>query len=319
MFLTDNGCLLMDKAITGASQEILLYDNSTGQIQTSSKSLSDDGELDLTFDEWHQAWRHLLDLIRTYIPKEFLMWEIHYSYILNNKNCAEMWPEIRKRAIQSPVDPSVFSIGVWNDLEARYTAKKVLSIVRSNLKQQSGRPSNQSNSRNQNQGSSFRNQQQSSSDNPKTGRCFFCGDCTKQHLSHNFTAICNTSSAPCHLYRSEPSGTRQSKSGKRYCFTWNGPSGCKGSPCHKGEHWCTLCGSMPNCATPLPSLLPIITPFIPDEWECLLNNISPFNIFPDVVKTWNVGAAECGSGLRGCGVNFAELRTRPQLIGCALT
>ena len=37
------------------------------------------------------------------------------------------------------------------------------------------------------------------------------------------------------------------------------------------------------------------------------------------VKTWNVGAAECGSGLRGCGVNFAELRTRPQLIGCALT
>ena len=39
----------------------------------------------------------------------------------------------------------------------------------------------------------------------------------------------------------------------------------------------------------------------------------------NVVKTWNVGAAECGSGLRGCGVNFAELRTRPQLIGCALT
>ena len=249
-FLTDNGCLLKDKAITGASQEILLYDNSTGQIQTSSKSLSDDGELDLTFDEWHQAWQRLLDLIRTFIPKEFLMWEIHYSYILNNENRAEMWPiflaydvEIRKRAIQSPVDPSVFSIGVWNDLEARYTAKKVLSIVRSDLKQQSSRPSNHSNSRNQNQGSSFRNQQQSSSDNPKTGRCFFCGDRTKQHLSRNCTAVCNTSGAPCHLYRSEPSGTRQSKSGKRYCFAWNGPSGCKGSPCTKGEHWCTLCGS----------------------------------------------------------------------------
>ena len=37
------------------------------------------------------------------------------------------------------------------------------------------------------------------------------------------------------------------------------------------------------------------------------------------VKTWNVRAAECGSELRGCGVDFAELRTRPQLIGCALT
>ena len=37
------------------------------------------------------------------------------------------------------------------------------------------------------------------------------------------------------------------------------------------------------------------------------------------VKTWNVGAAECGSGLQGCGVNFAGLRMWPQLIGCALT
>ena len=26
------------------------------------------------------------------------------------------------------------------------------------------------------------------------------------------------------------------------------------------------------------------------------------------VKTWNVGAAECGSGLWGCGVNFADAK-----------
>ena len=37
-----------------------------------------------------------------------------------------------------------------------------------------------------------------------------------------------------------------------------------------------------NSATPSHSLLPIITPFIPDEWERLLNNITPFNPFPDV-------------------------------------
>ena len=29
-------------------------------------------------------------------------------------------------------------------------------------------------------------------------------------------------------------------------------------------------------------LLPVITPFIPDEWEKMLNNITPFNKFPDV-------------------------------------
>ena len=54
-FLMDKGCLTKDKPTAGAAQEILTLDN-TGCIQTSSKPLHDDGELDLTFDEWHQAW-----------------------------------------------------------------------------------------------------------------------------------------------------------------------------------------------------------------------------------------------------------------------
>ena len=68
------------------------------------------------------------------------MWETHYNFILNSENRAELWPlylaydaEIRKKAIYSSIDPSIFSIGVWNDLEVRYTAKKVLSLVQSDL------------------------------------------------------------------------------------------------------------------------------------------------------------------------------------------
>jgi hypothetical protein len=38
----------------------------------------------------------------------------------------------------------------------------------------------------------------------------------------------------------------------------------------------------PSCATSLHDLLPVNTPFIPDEWERLLNNITPFNNFSDV-------------------------------------
>jgi hypothetical protein len=45
------------------------------------------------------------------------------------------------------------------------------------------------------------------------------------------------------LSRQEPTGARVSKSGKRFCFSWNGPSGCDKLPCRKGEHSCTLCGS----------------------------------------------------------------------------
>ena len=38
----------------------------------------------------------------------------------------------------------------------------------------------------------------------------------------------------------------------------------------------------PNSATPSPDLLCVITPFVADEWERMLNNIVPFNKFSDV-------------------------------------
>ena len=53
----------------------------------------------------------------------------HYTFILNRENRAELWPvylaydaEICKRTTHFPIDPSVFSLSIWNDLEARHTA-----------------------------------------------------------------------------------------------------------------------------------------------------------------------------------------------------
>ena len=253
-FLTDKGCLMKDKSTVSLSQDVLTIDNATGTIQTSSTSLANEGELDLTFDEWHQAWRRLLDLIRNFLPHEYPLWEIHYSFILNNENRAKLWPiylaydaEIRKRAVQTGIDPSQFSIAIWNDLEHRYATKKVLAIVRADLRQQSSQL--QSDKNKPCNRSSFRETQQSISDPTKTGRCIFCGDCTRNHLSRNCTATCTSNGLPCHLYRQEPFGTRQSKLGKRYCYAWNGPSGCEdGSTCNRGEHLCTLCGANSHAA-----------------------------------------------------------------------
>ena len=265
-FLTDKGCLMKDKSTTSSTHDILTIDNSTGRILATPKPLSNDGELDLTFDEWHQAWRRLLDLIKEFIPSEFLLWEIHYSSILNNVNRAELWPlylaydaEIRRRATQLPIDPSIFSVGIWNDLEARYTAKKVFSLVQSDLRQYTSHITTSTPysspiprepaaaPRLPSRGNySFRIHQHNTHypDNPKTGRCIFCGDRSKIHMSRNCPASCNINGTPCHLLRQEPSGTRTHKSGKRYCYSWNGPSGCdKGPLCRRGEHWCTLCGS----------------------------------------------------------------------------
>jgi hypothetical protein len=244
-FLTDKGCLLKDKLTTSSTQDVLSIDNLTGRILATSKPLSDDGELDMTFDEWHQAWRRLLDLIKTFIPDEFLMWEVHYSRILNNENRAELWPvylaydaEIRKRTTQLPLDPSEFSIGIWNDLETRYTAKKVLSLVQADLKHHPSQPST-STVRNPGRNSSFRSQ----------SKCIFCGDTAKDHVSRNCPAPCNVNGTPCFLSRQGPSGARRCKAGKSYCFAWNGIAGCEqGTSCRKGEHSCTLCGSKSHTA-----------------------------------------------------------------------
>jgi hypothetical protein len=253
-YLTDKGCLLKNKSLLNASQDILSFDPTTCQVVTTSKVLSDNGELDMTFDEWHQAWRRLLDLIKTFLPQEFLMWEVHYQFILNSENRSEMWPlylaydaEIRRRATQTSIDPSLFSIGIWNDLEARYTTKKVYSMIQADLKlhpdrfvapHSSNPPLNTSRN-----SSSFRTPHHSLPDNPKLGRCIFCGDRSKTHPSHACTASCYANGSPCYLSRQEPTGTRVSKSGKRFCFSWNGLSGCDKVPCRKGEHLCTLCGS----------------------------------------------------------------------------
>ena len=211
-YLTDKGCLFKDKSSSASSHDILTVDPMTGAIQTFSTSLSDDGELDLTFDEWHQAWRRSLDLIRTYFPDEFLMWETHYSFILNSENRADLWPlflsydaEMCKRTTRFPIDPSVFSISIWNDLELRCTTKKVLLLIQADLKHHVSRaPPDRHKPRNPGQSSSFRRQSYSDS---KTRHCIFCGDCTKSHISWNCTAACYPNGVPCHLHRVEPSGT----------------------------------------------------------------------------------------------------------------
>ena len=249
---------MKNKLLAGASQEILSIDSSSRRIITTSKPLSDFGELNLTLDEWHQAWRCLLELIDTFIHKELHLWEAHYNFIVNSENRSEMWSlylaydvEIRKRATQSLIDPSMFSIGVWNDLETRYTAKKVLNLVQADLKHDRSHSSHQPavpethgeqcNSRNCSHNHSFCGQHQHAFD--KTGRCIFCGDQSRAHLSRNCTASSFANRAPCFLLRQEPTGTRQSKYGKRYCYAWNGPSRCGQSPCSRGDHACTLCGT----------------------------------------------------------------------------
>ena len=278
---------MKDKPIIGSTQDILTIDSATGRVSTMSKPLADEGELDLSFDEWHQAWQRLLDLIKSFIPEDFLAWEKHYLSILNNDNRAESWPlflaydaEIRRRTTQFPIDPSVFSVGIWNDLEARYMTNRVVSLVQPDLKLQLAQHS----SRNSNWNSSFQDQQRS--DNPKSGRCIFCGDFSKEHMSQNCSAPCNIKGSPCYVFKHGQSNARCCKArkvtatpGMAFPVVIKAPlvdTVSTGAPCADQKH------TMPKNVTPCHDLLAIVTPFIPNKWERLLNNITPFNNFSNV-------------------------------------
>ena len=55
-YLTDKACMFKNRLSSNAAQDILSFDPSTGQVITTSRVLHDNGELELDFNEWHQAW-----------------------------------------------------------------------------------------------------------------------------------------------------------------------------------------------------------------------------------------------------------------------
>src|SRR5260221_8487401 len=78
-FLTDKYCTY--KKSTALFHDSPSVDEASGQIITASKTLSDIGELNLTFEEWHQAWRRLLPLIREFLPDNYNAWNTHFLTI----------------------------------------------------------------------------------------------------------------------------------------------------------------------------------------------------------------------------------------------
>lgn len=130
-YLTDKACSTSQKPFDQPC-ETLSFDTHSGQILTSTKQLSTAGELDLTFDEWHQAWRRLLTLIGDYCPNIHHAWDHHFCRIRDTDSRAEHWPlwlaydtKLHHRAIHKGYDPKLEHIGLWNELEVRYNTNHI--------------------------------------------------------------------------------------------------------------------------------------------------------------------------------------------------
>jgi len=93
------------------------------KLRTKSKLLSPNGELDMTFDKWHQACQRLLKLIKQYHPEELTLWQTHYTSIMVKETQGENWllwlsydTEVRCRSVTVGLDPSQFQKKLFDDL-----------------------------------------------------------------------------------------------------------------------------------------------------------------------------------------------------------
>ncbi|KAJ7724787.1 hypothetical protein B0H16DRAFT_1245203, partial [Mycena metata] len=243
-FLTDKFCAFANTAAAKELNDIFLVDSTSGAVVSTARELSVDSELALSFDEWFQAWGRLLELIQTYVPEEHELWVVHFNSILHRPNRAQRWPlcleydsTVRRRALNTSLDPAVFQDEIWDELEPTHIAKRAVVILRNEHK----KASSNSGRYQPYKGAKQFTREGNDSFRPKQKfRCFVCASNEDFHKSRNCTADRLTNGKPTLL---SPK-TRQDKNGNSYCFSFNGFSGCPGGgpDCQKGHHWCSICG-----------------------------------------------------------------------------
>ena len=252
-FLTDKHCSYKS-GLQVTSQDTISFDEN-GKIIMTPKTLPAEGELNMTFEEWFQAWTRLLPLIQQYRPEEYELWVKHYLRILHHETRSEFWQlwlaydvEVRRRSTCQDIDPQEMHSHIWNDLELRYLEKKVEARVEAKMelamkKLNLSSPMRNSNSRHHPY-SRRTNKTDANDSFPKDAqsyRCLLCGTRGHSPKACKATALCN--GKPLHLPKpSTPNETRRDKEGRVYCFSWNGKKAqCDDDTCSR-EHACSLCG-----------------------------------------------------------------------------
>ena len=135
MYLTDSFCSSQQATQSSLSNFLAVIDS---QLTMKSKSLSPVGELNMSFNEWHQAWQHLLKLIAQYHADELPLWQTHYSLIMVKETRGEDWPlwlaydiEVRCRSVTTALDLAKFQQRLFDDLYVYHTRKRILSQLQS--------------------------------------------------------------------------------------------------------------------------------------------------------------------------------------------
>jgi len=138
IFLTNKHCSYKS-GLQVTSQDTISFDEN-GKIIMTPKTLPAKGKLNMTFEEWFQAWTRFLPLIQQYRPEEYELWVKHYLRILHHETQSEFWQlwlaydvEVRRRSTCQDINPQEMHSHIWNDLELRYLEKKVEARVEAKM------------------------------------------------------------------------------------------------------------------------------------------------------------------------------------------
>ncbi|PPR03808.1 hypothetical protein CVT24_008132 [Panaeolus cyanescens] len=221
--LTDEYCAKEAEEGEDASEGTLHYRN--GAFTSVQKSLPHKGEPQMSFDEWFQAWRRLLQLIKQFCPEdEYQMWLAHYLRIINNETRSECWTlwksydiTIRRRStIDKRFDPGEFHENIWKELSRRQDQQFIQTTIKSSLPGTSSNGKNQrhnpySRSDEPDQGSANRNRdsfrQNQKGKLNQNYRCLICGSAT--HPPTNCFAATLINGKPLFLSKPTHNGSRR--------------------------------------------------------------------------------------------------------------
>ncbi|KAG8921451.1 hypothetical protein FRC02_000229 [Tulasnella sp. 418] len=122
MYLTDKYC--QNTASHVELKDVFTLDPKTNMLLTSiSSSLSNRGEDQLEFVDWHAAWRRLLALIEEFFEdQDHERWLKHFSAIAQSKNLKGNWKtwllydiEVRRQAVRSKIDLGIHQVNIYNN------------------------------------------------------------------------------------------------------------------------------------------------------------------------------------------------------------